>query len=228
MIISHSKKFIFVRGYRNAGTSAQVAISALCDGQDIISEYNPADVPLIAAEGFRGEQNNCEADGSPIISFEGHWTLKKAYARFPEIANYDVIGMCRNPYERVYSFSRWGFVKYRYRSGLGALPVHPDMVRQYAKNALANMRKIITSTGHRANYDGRTTGKVTILRYEHLEDDLKSLFARYDAPMPKLLHLKSTADVLHLPWQEVLTRNEIHLINRYFKKDFEQYGYEML
>ena len=123
MIVSHSRKFVFSRGFKNAGTSVKAVLSALCDDGDVISSYNPAEVSAVALMGLRGEQNNQRDDGSAIATFESHFGVPEIYDALPSVAGYDVIGVCRCPYDRVYSYAKWMTFAHRYRAGMAPLPI---------------------------------------------------------------------------------------------------------
>lgn len=226
MIISHEKKFVFIRGYRNAGVSVKAALSVMCGNNDIISEYNPAERSLIASKGLRQDQNNRRKSGGILIPFNDQLTLSRAYDLFPGIENYDVIGICRCPYDRAYSLAKWNINKIRYRSGLANMPATSEMIR-------TKLRELFQEYEGRCFcdaeifHDSRSTGNLTILRYENLHEELLSVFAKYSQKMPDLLKIRGTNDVCPLPWQEVFGRSEIDLINKMMKRHFELFGYEM-
>ena len=63
MIISHSRHFVFARGIRNAGTTVKAALSTLCNDDDRIAAYNPAEIPILEKAGYRTEQHNTARNG---------------------------------------------------------------------------------------------------------------------------------------------------------------------
>lgn len=229
MIVSHSRKFVFMRGTHNAGTTVKAALSTLCDDSDRIGQYNPAQIPELEAAGYRIEQHNMASSGRRLVSFTSHWDLEDLYKTYPKYAEYDVIGMCRNPYEKAYSFAKFIIMANRYKNQLDPVEATPEMVREFLRAYL--QKAYIKKDGlcsHYFVYNQQTTGKVTVIRYENLESDLKRVFARYDAEMPPLFHFKDTSKVLDMKWQNVLTQPEISLVNEVMEKDFEIFGYEMV
>ena len=57
-IISHSKKFIFVKTNKTAGTSVEIALSKYCDENDIITQITMNDEKFREKLGYRGQQNH--------------------------------------------------------------------------------------------------------------------------------------------------------------------------
>ena len=57
MIISHTHKFIFIKTEKTAGTSLELALSAICGEADIITPIAKADEDYRQSLGIRGAQN---------------------------------------------------------------------------------------------------------------------------------------------------------------------------
>ena len=56
MIINHRYKFIFIKTKKTAGTSIEIALSALCDERDVITEIGGDEV-IRQSLGLKGSQN---------------------------------------------------------------------------------------------------------------------------------------------------------------------------
>ena len=228
MIICKSRNFIFPKGHSNAGSTVKAALSRLCDDNDCISDYNPAEIPVLKAAGYRLSQNNRDSKDNVLIPYASLWSLACVYDAFPDLAAFDVIGICRNPYDKAYSFAKWVLMHKRYSAGMASLPVTPDMVRKSLNTHLrTRFREPDTLSTYRHLHDGRRAGSLFLIRFENLEADLEKVFHRYGETMPPLFHFKDSSKVCSLPWQEVLTRKEMDLVNRVMEKDFEVFGYEM-
>lgn len=57
MIISHERRFIFVKTRKTAGTSIEIALSQYCGPRDVIARITPSDEAFRKELGYRGAQN---------------------------------------------------------------------------------------------------------------------------------------------------------------------------
>ena len=230
MIICKSRNFLFCRGLKQAGTSVKAALSTLCNAEDTISHYMPSEEAILKSKGYIIHQHNIARDGKTVlIPSYRHWSLVDIYRERPRYCKLDVVGLCRNPYDKLYSFGKWFLFCQHYKR-------HGEKV--FKEISVNKIRKVINSfaenvyrrTDALASYDYlinlKTKGQVYLLRFENLEYDLSEFFKRFGLSLPKLFHFKDTTNVCTLPWNEVLTSEEIALANRIFRKDFEIFGYE--
>ncbi|NOR57020.1 MAG: hypothetical protein GQ474_00675 [Sulfurimonas sp.] len=58
MIVSHKKKFIFIKTNKTAGTSIEIMLSEHCGDEDIITQISKKDEIIRQNLGFRGPQNS--------------------------------------------------------------------------------------------------------------------------------------------------------------------------
>lgn len=222
MIVSHSKKFIFTCDIRCAGGTVKNALSTLCGEGDYVSDRGPMDV--LAASRIHGRRNN---GGAHDLRKDTHkFSLDFIHANYPQTDSYDVIGVCRNPYDLVYSITKWSLARNLYPS-VSMKPVTPEMVRDGLERTLGRKqfrRFLLAPDIYRST---RGKGQLMMLRYENLFDDLAGIFSGFGVAMPTLLHLNRTQNVFPLPWQEVFTDKEIRLVNRRMEAYFKVFGYDM-
>jgi len=145
MIISHKHRFIFVKTRKTAGTSIEIALSAYCGDEDVLSPMNTEDE--ILREKFSGRKaQNYKLPWSKLTNQERLKVIKtrKAggfYNHMPaaEIKHhlgtdiwdsYFKFTLDRNPFDKVVSLFYWrgGFDKYKsvkefiLQGGLGKMP----------------------------------------------------------------------------------------------------------
>ncbi len=57
MIISHSRRFTFIKTAKTAGTSLEIALAKFCGPEDIITPVSPEDEKVRKRSGYPGPQN---------------------------------------------------------------------------------------------------------------------------------------------------------------------------
>ena len=73
MIISHSRKFIFIKTIKTAGTSLEIALSKYCGGADVITPISGKDEALRRRIAGRGAQNY----GHPVGRYAARDVLRR-------------------------------------------------------------------------------------------------------------------------------------------------------
>ena len=122
MIVSHSRKFIFLKTRKTAGTSLEIALSKYCGPEDILAPIN-FDEGMRKTLSGRGKQNYARPfrelspiqmyhrlrRGEEVELFTEHMTAVAAMKRLgPEIWDgYLKFTIVRNPYDRMLSRFFW-------------------------------------------------------------------------------------------------------------------------
>ena len=109
MIISHSKRFVYVKPGKTAGTSIELALSPFCSSGDIVTVLRPTDERMrpksdaeIISPLFRNVKNDL------TISINNHSSYENALRVFGEqIVDYEVMCTERNPWEKAISSFYW-------------------------------------------------------------------------------------------------------------------------
>lgn len=109
MIISHSKKFVYVKPGKTAGTSVELALSPFCSSGDIVTRLRTMDErmrPECEADIIRPSFRNDKSDVT--ITINNHSSYESALRVFGEkIVDYDVMCTERNPWEKAISSYYW-------------------------------------------------------------------------------------------------------------------------
>jgi hypothetical protein len=192
MIISHSRKFIFIKPMKVAGTSLEIALSKYCGPGDILTPFGQKDEQTRRDLGYTLGQNHLVPLGAQTARDWARLALlgrrRKRYlshARACDIRaslpadiwnGYLKIAVVRNPFD--YAVSRY-FWEMRLlpqsQSQPQSLPPFQTWLSEQPEMLLENRR--IT------HIDGRSVVDV-MLRYEHLGADLDALSDRLGLGAP--------------------------------------------
>jgi hypothetical protein len=191
MIVSHKHRFIFLKTKKTAGTSIELALSAMCGRDDIITPLaQPEDEPLrrglapqnwrrpgLVPAAWRGMAElfdlSCKA-----VDFHEHIKAEKARRFLGERVwnSYFKFAVERNPWDRQVSY--WQFKMRK----LGAKPM---TLAEFLETHHANL-----NSANIYSLDGRLAVD-HLVRYEHLAGDLDHVLshlgidARLDLPKAK-------------------------------------------
>ena len=249
MILSHKHRFIFVKGSKVAGTSAELALSAICGPDDIITPVTPVDDrlrigaghlprhfaldPAVETEYIQRVRDSTPENLHEIATppagsrFYNHMPLTEieGLVDFP-IDDFAVVVIERNPYEKVISIANWMYHAAAYHRGQ---PIRFDIgvTRQVVDKLIQD--RVVLRARNIDRYKRRSGElRLKVLRFETLQADFAALMKdlRVPEPFPALPHVKN-GNWKARP-EDVLLPAQIGVINRLFSEEFAYFGYPML
>ena len=249
MIVSHSRRFIFLKTRKTAGTSLEIALSKYCGPEDILAPIN-FDEGMRRAVSGRGKQNYARPfrelspiqmyrylrRGQEVQIFTEHMTAVAAMKRLdPEIWNsYFKFTIVRNPFDRMLSRYFWS-MKARPDNCVDWHIANLGQFLRYKADCV-NENWLIYTRGDEILVDD-------VVRFESLEadlarisprlgldhnlhEDMKSIRAK-DGSRPAAAGTKDKQP----DWQSggVIGPNEAEIIERLCLKEIEafQYGFPL-
>ena len=101
MIVNHKYKFIFIKSFKTAGTSLEIALSKFCGDEDILTPIVEKDEKLRSNLNFIGPQNYGD--------MEEHMTASEIKKKLGNkmFNNYFKFVVVRNPYDQIISAFYW-------------------------------------------------------------------------------------------------------------------------
>ena len=169
MIISHKLKVIYIKLVKVAGTSFELALSKYCDPDDILTPIKGGGSNYRESGGFPKAQNYIDSE-TQEPKFVNHTHAKKIKELVPtHIWNdYLKVTTIRCPYDMLIS----GYYFFTNKE-------------KKAKNG--SFEKYVAKTNQEFNkiYGLHENGKILadfLIRYEHLDEDIKELESKIDCP----------------------------------------------
>lgn len=218
MLISHVKKFIFVKPMKTAGTSVEMYFQPWCveDSQQEIDEVTEELVSSAGVVGYRG----WNPQGCTWYNHMAAWRIKdKIGAEMWQ--DYFKFTMIRNPYDRAVSMFYW-LVK----QGQVTCP-EKDIKDQFVwflkssgRYASDRLRYVIDDVYcHDA-----------VIRYEHMNEDMAKICDHLDIEWvpEKLGKYKSGIRPPDATPESILNSESIEYINQECWFEFQHFDYEVL
>jgi hypothetical protein len=247
MILSRAHRFIFVKGVKVAGTSVEIALSAVCGPQDILTPITPIDElnRLAAGAGARNYTGIPATERAyldtlqranvrdlprltpPLATYYSHMPLRDVLGLEGEsVKGYRVLCVERNPYAKILSWANHQLSFSAYQAG-GAMVSDIGAMRAYLAEAVAT--GAIVAVRNIDRYRGRE-GKVVaeVMRFERLADDFRSVMGSLGLACPPLPHVKKGILADRLDPREFLNREQIARVNATFGEEFSTFGYRPL
>jgi hypothetical protein len=228
MIVSHEHKFIFLKTKKTAGTSIELALSALCGDADVITPLTEIDEALRA--GHRGAQNWRLHGwwGSPRpfwqrrfvkftaedYGFYNHMPAEQARALLNDDTvwrSYFKFAFDRNPWDRQVSF-------YHHRYRREAEPPPFSSFIKGDSRARINNYEIYSIDGDVAvDFVGR---------YERLEEDLKHALAEVGLTLDQALpRAKTTFRKSDKPYRDYYDSDTRAIVGDWYQREIKLLDY---
>jgi len=221
LIVSHKYRYIFIKPYKVAGTSIEVALAEHCGESDIVTPVTKYSEKFDAEE-YVHEPRNYEG-------FRNHMLPKDIKAKVGDTIwkDYYKFTVVRNPWDQLISRYYWEreFSWFKIRRNIVNILSHPFRLKLYLnllgklkmrinlssfKLFIINLKQSWLNTNFYFDENGEKVCDYYI-RYEHLEEDFRSVC--------KLLGFSD----IHLPKLKSKTRKHKHSVNytdKQYKKVF--------
>lgn len=201
MIICHDKKFIFLKTHKVGGTSLEIALSRMCNENDVITRISTVDEATRSNLGYQGPVNYeptglqkiLPARVSRFVPFgrprlKHHELARTLKPLFQDIwDDYFKFSVVRNPFD--FAISAYFWTLHRSESGMKATSLDgfddvPPIDEYFIQNP-----KILHRNRAVYQLDGKDCVDLMV-RYEHLEHDLALFDQHIDAPDVTFDHMK--------------------------------------
>jgi hypothetical protein len=224
VIVSHRYQFVFVKTRKTAGTSVEIALSAVCGPDDIITPLLDEDERIRESQGGRPPQClepplwrwNMSDWGKAIVyqkppRYLDHLpaiTIRRLIGR-RRWDSYFSFAVERNPWDLAVSAYFW----HRYQWGYEG--TFHEFIRSSHLKWYSNWP--IYSHKDRVMVDA-------VLRFEQLEQGLHEVASRLCLPEPLRLPMAKAAQrVDRRPYQELYTANDHDVVASVFRREIEEF-----
>jgi hypothetical protein len=250
MILSHTWKFLFIKGKKVAGTSVEIAVSSLCGPDDIITPILPRDEIVRIKHGracqnysnnrdreleyVENLQHQWQAGDRDIAISEGtfynHMQLREVLKRCRvDLSGYRVFAIERSPYSKVLSWANWVVSAGDYQRGIeGSMLADGGAMSRFLTSAFktGTISQCMNIEQYR-NPDGEIS--IDLLRYSTLQSDFAVYMRRIGIELPpELPHVKKGLLADSLDPRNYFTRSQLDQLNEIYNEEFEVFGYDKI
>jgi len=211
MLISNSRKFIFIHIPKTAGTSIEESLLPYCSGKK--GFVNWLIRRLVKYVRFPNKQVFA------LRTYEAHVTLAEAELLLPGkvIDDYFKFAVVRNPYDRFVSFYYHLLKQTTHRW-------HEYAVKAGSFAGFIEQMKHIPEPSQKHYLMGRY-GNINmdyIIRFEDIQNDYKEVCKKLNIDFN--LPVKNTTK--HVAYEELYTTKEKEFVYNLYKEDFDAFGYK--
>ena len=225
MIVSHKHRYIFIKTRKTAGTSIEIALSAECGPNDIITLK--VDEKIKTTLGYK-ESQNTEINPKGIFdrlkdlfgfdtSYYSHLPANKIRKKIGEeiFSNYHKFCVVRNPWDRLVSTYSWRIKNSEYFN-LDTETTFTEFIEQSNSEILSD-RHMFTANG-KSMVD-------TVIRYENLDSELNDVLSKLGLPPAQLPLAKSGVRTSKAHYSTYYDDKSIEKINQICSWEIEEFGY---
>lgn len=250
VIYSRKHRFAFIKGRKVASTSIEIALSAICGDNDVITPITPIDERARLEFGGRPPQNYGanpaavaayidsvrSADSALLPGIEAPKGIVRNHSSLKELigfvggvpGDFLIFASERSPYMKVISSANLRTAPKEYHKTGIQVAANRDEIRTVVDRMIHNGR-LEKLQNYRLYVDERGKLRTSIVRYENLEEDLRSLLSSRGIPaLPPLPHAKRGLSLNSADVREYLSAAQIRAINEQFAIEFKTFGYEMI
>jgi hypothetical protein len=248
VILSKANKIIFIKGVKVGGTSIEIALSAFCGPNDIITPITPIDERKRVAfnGGARNYSNDPEAERAYLNILQETALSDLATIRIPDtvyyshmplrdilrlqnqdLSGYRLVCVERNPYAKILSWANHKLSFDAYRVGGELRADWQDILRYLSKTVADGSIAAVKNIERYRGADGTIAARV--MRFETLSEDFRQFSAdtglAFSGDLP---HEKKGILADDIEPRDVFSRAQIAAINDMFCDEFETFGYRRL
>jgi len=225
VIVSHSHRFVFVKTKKTAGTSVEIALSRAAAPGDIITRLTQEDEEFRRACGGVGPQN----ERIPISRWRLPEIRRLGHRRSPLFRNHmparDIRRILPTPWDEYLTFTivrnPWDAVVSAYFWFCGRHPGTTITLSDFISSGRATW---IASWPILS--DGFSVLPDEIVRYEHLQDDLRRLSAITGLDPTQLPRAKSQFRNDRRHYTELMSPRDRDSVASQFRIEIDRFGYE--
>lgn len=234
MIISHSRKFVFVKPRKTAGTSVEMALSPVLEAGDFATLVEPEEEAVRNVKPEVHVGSIYYGGGIKRGRLRDHSPISKAVDCFGErILDYQIVTMTRNPWSRAVSQFYWSSRRsnIRHRSFAEQKVLFNAYTRKWGPQTwldrvYGRKRQRSLNASSLYQYKGVMVGNFAI-RYEMLQADLDRLSVLLKLPDVRLPEhsFKSGLRNTSRPWQDFFDPDLRDLVANECREEIELFGY---
>jgi hypothetical protein len=229
MIISHTRRFIFIKSRKTAGTSLESALSQYCSGTDVVTPLND----FRHNRDEKGEFIHRAMNADEYRNIGQHVDAVTIMTRLPseQWDSYFRFSIARNPWDRMVSDFTWlarndpalqPKVRFYHRFGV------PFDEFGQTRRLFADFIKSGNWTTNDRFYviDDRLCVD-QVIRYEHLSDDFREVCQAIGVPPVTLPRLKAGIRPAKRHYSEYYDERTAGIVADRHRNDLRLFGYEL-